>query len=461
MDQLDQSYKYLVTVYVTNHNYGKFIKQAVDSVLNQTFQDFELIIIDDGSTDNSREVIEQYADREKIKIIYQKNKGLIYTNNIALRASQGKYIVRLDADDFLDSSALLVLSNALEKNEEAGLAFPNYYEIDEKGEILRLIQRLDFTKDVELLDLPAHGACTMIRTKCLREIGGYDDQFTRQDGYDLWLKFIRKYKVINVETPLFYYRQHGSNLTKDETKLLETREQIKEKYKQREALKANALCVIPIRGPRYNSNSIAFLELNGITVMEYKINEVLKASNISKIVVSSPDESVLDFLKSKYNDTDIFFHKRTPQMARLNTGLIDTVDDILRCDEIKEIDFNILLTASIRFPFVKYSTIDDMVNNIVIFGADSSISVRAENDLIYTHNGKGLTPIINANKFSKLERELLYRYTGGLIAVNKEFYKKNKIFVDGKVGHVAIDFNSSFQIKTYADLKLANYISTL
>ena len=86
----------LVTVYITSHNYGKYIQQSVDSVLSQTFTDFELLIIDDGSTDNSRELIEHYREIENVKIIFQQNKGLNITNNIALRAAKGKYIMRLE-----------------------------------------------------------------------------------------------------------------------------------------------------------------------------------------------------------------------------------------------------------------------------------------------------------------------------------------------------------------------------
>ncbi|MEM6724140.1 MAG: glycosyltransferase family A protein, partial [Bacteroidota bacterium] len=96
----------LLTVYITNYNYEAYIKQAIESVLNQSFQNFELLIIDDGSTDNSRDIIESYKDHEQITIIYQQNKGLNVTNNIALRLAHGKYIMRLDADDYLTADAL-------------------------------------------------------------------------------------------------------------------------------------------------------------------------------------------------------------------------------------------------------------------------------------------------------------------------------------------------------------------
>jgi glycosyltransferase involved in cell wall biosynthesis len=203
----------LITVYITNYNYGNFIKKAIKSVLNQSFKDFELIIIDDGSKDKSIKIIKEFENKKNIKIVIQKNKGLIVSNNLALRLSRAKYIMRLDSDDWLDPYALEIMSNVLERNKKISLVFPDYYEVNKNGKILKQIIRHDFNK-VKLLDQPAHGACTMIRKENLIDIGGYDEEFSCQDGYYLWLKFIKKYMVKNINLPLFYYRQHEKNLTK-------------------------------------------------------------------------------------------------------------------------------------------------------------------------------------------------------------------------------------------------------
>ena len=219
----------MVTVYITNYNYANYIKQAIDSVINQNFQDFELIIIDDGSTDNSKDIIEQYINNSKVKIIYQKNKGLNATNNKALSLSKGKYIVRLDADDFLNENALLLMVKELESNEEIGLVFSDYYLVDKLGTIITEEKRHDFKK-VSLFDQPAHGACTMIRKSVLKEVGGYSKEFSRQDGYELWIKISKYKKVSNINLPLFNYRKHGENLTEDKEKLYATRHKIIKKY---------------------------------------------------------------------------------------------------------------------------------------------------------------------------------------------------------------------------------------
>ncbi len=136
----------------------------------------------------------------------------------------------LDADDYLDENALLVLSNILDIHPQIGLVYPDYFLVDESGAIIEVIRRKKIGQDVELLDLPALGACTMIREECLLEIGGYSEEFKCQDGYDLWLKFIESFNPYNVNIPLFYYRQHPSNLTKNKSHILKTRRCIKRTF---------------------------------------------------------------------------------------------------------------------------------------------------------------------------------------------------------------------------------------
>ena len=180
----------VVSVYIVNHNYGRFLNKRLIVFLKQTFKDFEIIFIDNGSEDDSKEKLEKYYfSNKKIKIILQKNIGLNAANNIALKFARGKYIMRLDADDYLDKNALEIMYLTFgEKN--LGLVFPDYFTVDENNNILNLIRRHDFT-EVTLLDQPAHGACTMIRRDYLQTIGGYDESYHCQDGWDLWVKLIK------------------------------------------------------------------------------------------------------------------------------------------------------------------------------------------------------------------------------------------------------------------------------
>ena len=152
-----------VTVYIPTHNYGRYLKAAIESVLKQTMTDWELLVIDDGSTDNTQEVLAEYENHPLIHIIAQENKGLNVSNNVAIRLSRAKYIMRLDADDYLDENCLLILANILDQKPEVGLVYPDYYHVDEGGEIIEMVRRKKIGEEVELLDLPAHGACSMTR----------------------------------------------------------------------------------------------------------------------------------------------------------------------------------------------------------------------------------------------------------------------------------------------------------
>ena len=133
-----------ISVYITNHNYGNYLNLSIKSVLNQTFKDFELIILDDGSTDNSIKILSKFKNNKKIRIIYQKNEGMIKSINTAIKASKGRFVLRLDADDYLNKNALLVLYNEIVKNKGVGLVYSDYYLVDKKNNILKLEKVLDY-----------------------------------------------------------------------------------------------------------------------------------------------------------------------------------------------------------------------------------------------------------------------------------------------------------------------------
>jgi len=450
-----------ITVYITNHNYGQFIEQSIESVLNQTMHDYEILVIDDGSTDNSREVIEKYMENEKIRIIFQQNKGLNVTNNIAMRTAQGKYLMRLDADDYLDPNALLVLSNALESDSQLGMVFPDYYNVDARGNILSIEKRHDFSSDVKLFDQPAHGACTMIRRDFLMQLNGYNENYECQDGYELWIKFIDHFKVSNINTPLFYYRQHGKNLTSNESRILKTRAKIKEDFlKTNGAQTSSAIAVIPIRGQKNSRKNLAFEQIDGVYLIDYKIRETKKARSISEIVVTSPDLDLKAYIDDHYkNEPKVNFVERGVQLARLNTDLNGTVEHLFDSNVVHT-DHEAIITLGIEYPFINSDTIDDAINTTKIFKSDSLISVRPETNMFFQHDGSGMKPILNQDKFTKLEREALYKHIGGISVVTTKYFREHKKIIGGKVGHIVIDQKAAHGIFSDYDLDMARYLAT-
>ena len=445
---------FLVTVYITNFNYGKFIKQAIESVLKQTEQSFELIIIDDGSTDNSKEIIEKYKDLKNIRIVYQKNKGLNVTNNIALRAARGKYIVRLDADDYFSPNALELLLEKLESDSMLGMVFPDYFLVDTQGEVLERQKRHDFDNEVKLFDQAAHGACTMIRVQFLREIGGYDESFSCQDGYELWVKFTSKFKVSNINEPLFYYRKHGKNLTSNEDRILDTRATINSKFVKKFNKEIKSVAIIPVRG---EGNDIYKLPFGSHTLLEEKINQALESNFITKVIVTSPDENIKRLINDKYENLDkVSFFYRDKSKTRINVDLNSTLELIVK--KFKNLDFKAITILAIEFPFLKPSKIDDAINTMVLFDADSLISVRNTNKLLFRHNGRGMNPILGMEKFTKMEREMLYFHSGGISVSTRKNFEKNNKMLSGKVGHILLDQKSAFEINTEFDMKIATLI---
>lgn len=443
----------LVTIYITNFNYGRYLKKAIESVLNQTYENYELLIIDDGSTDNSKEIIEEYVNHPKIKIIYQKNKGLIVTNNIALRAAQGKYLMRLDADDYLDENALLVMVKKIESDPEIGLVYPDYFIIDADENIINVRKREPIS-DVKVKDDPAHGACTLIRLSFLKEIGGYNEQYIRQDGYYLWINFISRYKIANVSTPLFYYRNHGLNSTTIKENVYETRAEITKKFSLNNKKVDDAVAILPIRGPNYNTNSIALRNINDKKVIDIKLSFLLNAELVSKIVVTTPDDTIIRYINDKYNNNRIIVHKRKPEFARLNVGLVETVNDIFdNYSELKKTNY--FFTNDLRYPFVNSNSIDGAIKAIQLFESENLFTVRPDNSKFFQRSSDGLKVILNQDKFTKLEREDLYRYCGGIILSKKSFFDSNQTFYGGMTSHFIIKKNEEYALKDDSDFLIA------
>ena len=445
-----------VSVYIPVHNYGKFLAQAIESVLAQKFNDWELIIIDDGSTDNSWEVISQYSSHPKIRTMHQDKKGLNVTNNIALRLSQGKYIMRLDADDYLDENALLVLANILDTNPQVGLVYPDYYMVDEGGEIEGIVRRKKIGLEVELLDLPALGACTMIRKECLLEVGGYSEEFKCQDGYELWLKFIELFNPYNVNVPLFYYRQHPSSLTKDRKHILRTRQSIKRKFVDRKRKDAipRILAIIPVLKKTFSAHDSALHPLAGKPLLWYTISEALKTSMIDSIAVSSDDPDVLDYCKSFPRIIPI---QRPAELAHSSTdmgAIILHALEVLKKENRYSPDAVMILYSNT--PLRRCSHIEKCIDTMVIFKVDSVIAVAEEVDHFYNHKRYGLC-VINKRAGISLERDALYRDSGAVYLSRIEAISRKRILGES-IGHIVMLPEESVRIRNNFDFWLAEKI---
>lgn len=445
----------LVTVYITNHNYGRYIKKAIDSVLNQKFKDFELIIIDDGSVDHSRGIIESYRNNPAVKIVYQQNKGLNVSGNIATNLSRGRYIMRLDADDYLDENALLIMTTTMEKDGGISMAYPDYYLVDEQENVFAHERRHNFQK-VSVKDRPAHGACTMIRKNDLIEVGGYYNDLECQDGYDLWTKFVNRFKVVNINLPLFYYRQHDNNLTKDQEKMLATRHEIiKRSVNIGEIKKKSHVAIVPIRG-RDAERPLAIRKFADTTPLDITLGGCLKSENISKIILTTPDDRIIKYAKIRYKNR-IIIDKRPEGLSAFNMKLENTIDHLLekynkyfgRAGTISLINF--------EYPLRKSIYIDKAINSLYLYNAESVLSVKQLNANFYKHEGSGLVPF-KTNKELRLERDIVFEETGGIHVIGHDSYLKKRSLGGSRIGHIVIDELSAMKIADGMTFKIAEYL---
>ena len=443
------------TVYITNHNYGQYIEQAIESVLDQNFKDYELLIIDDGSTDNSHTIMERYRKHPKVSLIFQENKGLNVTNNIAIKSARGKYLIRLDADDYFDQNALLVMTNYLDQNPDIALVFPDYYLVGENGEILSLQRRHDFKNDVTLYDQPAHGAGTMIRRKCMLEVGGYWEDFQCQDGYDIWLKISTQYKVSNINLPMFYYRQHTSSLTKNELLLLTTRHEIikrnTESIEEKNTWKTAV--ILPIRG-NSKHESFALRPFAGTTLLDITLKELQQASGIYKKIISTPDENILVHIQKYY--PDIIVNHRPDHLAKINTHLEDTIAHTMDCNSEIFADVQLVMILHIEAPFRQAFYLDKAINTSKLFETDTLIAVRPDDSLFFKHQGQGLEPL--QQQRLRLERDFIYRQVGAMRVFRKEFFLENRKLTGGRMGHIVMDELASITVNSELNWKISEHL---
>lgn len=446
-----------VTVYIPAYNYASYIDKAIQSIFKQTMSDWELIVIDDGSEDNTAQILAKYRNSPRTRIIEQENKGLTVTNNVALRLANGKYVMRLDADDYLDENALLVLTNILDTKPDIGLVYPDYYEVDTNGEIINLVRRKKVGEEVELLDLPAHGACTMFRKELLMQIGGYMETFSCQDGYELWLRFICKFNPYNVNVPLFYYRQHPLSLTKKQKKILETRRKIKQRFVQSNHAHQipKVLGVIPVTRHSAYSQSDPFTQLAGKPLIWHTLSSLSSATLLDKVVLASDDDEVLDYA-SKFDTIepvkrDSKFNHSAMKMKDLLKSMIDHLADSsgYRPDAV--------CTLYINTPLRRGKHIDKAVNTMVIFQVDSVISVQEELARCYHHRRYGLEPINNLDSGMRIERQGVYRENSVIYLTKTDVIEAGR-FLGDKIGHIVMLPEESIKISSEYDLWLAENI---
>ncbi|MFA6518485.1 MAG: glycosyltransferase [Candidatus Shapirobacteria bacterium] len=211
-----------VTVLMPVYNGEKYLREAVESILRQTYRDFEFLIIDDGSKDETEKILKSYGDK-RIRIVqHKKNMKLVATLNEGITLAKGKYIARMDGDDISEDCRLDEQYKYLELHADVGLVGSNCKVIDADG---KFVDNYYYPKNDWLIrwnmmfQSPLAHPSVMMRKAIIEKTGGYGsktiegrEKFSGED-YDLWGKVLKISKASNIQEPLLKLRKHGKNLT--------------------------------------------------------------------------------------------------------------------------------------------------------------------------------------------------------------------------------------------------------
>jgi glycosyltransferase involved in cell wall biosynthesis len=216
-----------VSVIIPTYNRSKYLEEAVYSVLEQTCQDFEIIVVDDGSTDNTREIVENFKDL-RINYIFQKNRGAGAARNSGVRAARGSLIAFLDADDAWLPVKLELQVKALKINPRCSIVYSNMYFWGHSGQKMpeTFFQLLKWPPPRgKVLDKMAirsfgHPSTLLVRREVFEQIGHFDEGLPYCDDYDMLLRMAASFEFEVVPLPLVKYRLHPDQISRNAEKVI-------------------------------------------------------------------------------------------------------------------------------------------------------------------------------------------------------------------------------------------------
>jgi glycosyltransferase involved in cell wall biosynthesis len=218
-----------VDVIIPAYNAAKYLPYALDSVIAQTFEDWRVVLVDDGSTDTTPGVIEPYIERLGAKLTYlqQSNRGMSAARNVAIRASDAEFIAFLDADDVWLPCRLSESVQVLRARQEVALTYGGITLIDTQGHpgetftgtlknaATRIASQI-FTREIHL-------PCVTVtfRRQCIDEVGLFDESMRATEDRDLWLRIALRHDVAFIPKALAYYRISPNSMTTDPERMLQ------------------------------------------------------------------------------------------------------------------------------------------------------------------------------------------------------------------------------------------------
>jgi glycosyltransferase involved in cell wall biosynthesis len=228
----------LVDIIIPSYNAAKFLPAAIESVLAQTFGDWRIVLVDDGSTDDTAEVVAGFAERlgERLKYIKKDNGGLPAARNTAIANSSAEFLALLDADDVWLPDRLAESMKSFEGRPQVGLSYGLISRIDQNGVVLDTFAgnarfaegRIAPYIYMRKVQLPC--PTMTFRRACVDEVGVFDETMRATEDRDLWVRIALRYEVAVVPKVIAYYRSSSESMSTDPERMLKAQMQFIEKH---------------------------------------------------------------------------------------------------------------------------------------------------------------------------------------------------------------------------------------
>jgi glycosyltransferase involved in cell wall biosynthesis len=207
-----------ISAIITTYNYARFLPAAIESVLGQTRPADEIIVVDDGSTDDTRDVLARYTERG-VRYLYKENGGVSSARNLGIRESRGSLLAFLDADDEWLPGKLALQVEHFARYPQAGLVTGSEWEIDDEGRRAPWLNRREpaaarwIYPQILIENQVGSPSLVMVSRECLDNAGTFDEELRLAQDWDLWIRIAKEYPVGVVDAPLIHYRRHRASMS--------------------------------------------------------------------------------------------------------------------------------------------------------------------------------------------------------------------------------------------------------
>jgi glycosyltransferase involved in cell wall biosynthesis len=231
-----------VSIIIPSYNHAQYVGDAIRSVLAQTCDNVEIIVVDDGSTDNTRQVVGEFG--EAVRYIWQENQGLSGARNTGICAARGEFIGVLDADDLYEPEFVATLTAVLQARPDAAAVYCAYQYIDADNSLLP--QQANRTVPPEQLHHTLLGGnflvplCLLVRKCAYKQAGLFDKTFQGCADWDMWLRLAQSYKIVGLDKPLVRYRTLTNSMSSDPAYMLADRLRVLQKHLPLQAAQPSA-----------------------------------------------------------------------------------------------------------------------------------------------------------------------------------------------------------------------------